>query len=132
MPRAPAGSRALVADAQLPQNRASDDLEPCPLSTLRKRNARVPRKIYSRASGWNRAAHAVDLGCGPGNSTELLVERFAGAVVTGTDTSEAMLESARKRLPQCHFELSDVSSWQAKDAPDSDLRQCSPAMGSGP
>jgi trans-aconitate 2-methyltransferase len=65
-----------------------------------------------------RAAHVVDLGCGPGNSTELLVERYAGATVIGTDTSEAMLESARKRLPQCRFELSDVSSWQAQDAPD--------------
>ena len=60
----------------------------------------------------------VDLGCGPGNSTELLVERFVGATVTGTDTSEAMLESARQRLPQCQFELSDVSSWQATAAPD--------------
>jgi len=60
----------------------------------------------------------IDLGCGPGNSTELLVERFVGATVTGTDTSEAMLESARQRLPHCRFELSDVSSWQATAAPD--------------
>jgi trans-aconitate 2-methyltransferase len=65
-----------------------------------------------------RATHVVDLGCGPGNSTELLVERFAGATVVGTDTSEAMLESARQRLPQCQFELSDVSTWQAQEAPD--------------
>ena len=65
-----------------------------------------------------RATDAVDLGCGPGNSTELLVARFPGARVVGTDTSEAMLESARKRLPQCDFELSDVSSWRAQAAPD--------------
>ena len=65
-----------------------------------------------------RAKSVVDLGCGPGNSTELLVERFSDAKITGTDTSQAMLESARKRLPQCHFELSDVSSWHAEDAPD--------------
>jgi len=65
-----------------------------------------------------RAAHVVDLGCGPGNSTELLVERFAEASVTGTDTSQAMLESARQRLPQCHFELSDVGSWQTAVEPD--------------
>jgi trans-aconitate 2-methyltransferase len=64
------------------------------------------------------AAHVVDLGCGPGNSTELLTQRFADASVTGIDSSEAMLESARQRLPQCHFELSDVSSWQAKQPPD--------------
>jgi trans-aconitate 2-methyltransferase len=47
-----------------------------------------------------------------------LLERFAGASVTGTDTSEAMLESARKRLPGCRFELNDVSAWQAQAAPD--------------
>lgn len=68
--------------------------------------------------GLTEAAHVVDLGCGPGNSTELLCERFPSARVTGTDTSEAMLESARKRLPQCHFELSDVASWQPQQAPD--------------
>jgi len=66
----------------------------------------------------DRAKLVVDLGCGPGNSTELLVERFTGAHVVGTDTSEAMLESARKRLPACHFEHSDVSSWHPAVAPD--------------
>ena len=46
------------------------------------------------------ATRAVDLGCGPGNSTELLVQRFPGADVLGIDNSEAMLASARQRLPQ--------------------------------
>jgi len=54
-----------------------------------------------------------DLGCGPGNSTELLVRRFPGTQVVGTDTSEAMLASARERLPGCRFELSDISTWRA-------------------
>ncbi len=54
-----------------------------------------------------------DLGCGPGNSTELLVERFPHAQVVGTDNSEPMLVSARARLPGCAFELSDIASWQA-------------------
>jgi SAM-dependent methyltransferase len=58
------------------------------------------------------ATRAVDLGCGPGNSTELLVQRFPGAEVIGTDNSEAMLKSARERLPAAHFELSDIASWQ--------------------
>jgi len=53
-----------------------------------------------------------DLGCGPGNSTELLVGRFPGAQVVGTDTSEAMLASARERLPGCAFEQSDISVWR--------------------
>jgi trans-aconitate 2-methyltransferase len=59
-----------------------------------------------------------DLGCGPGNSTELLVERFPNADVVGTDNSEPMLVSARKRLPNCRFELSDIASWKPSAAPD--------------
>jgi trans-aconitate 2-methyltransferase len=64
------------------------------------------------------ATQVVDLGCGPGNSTELLLQRFVGAHVLGTDSSEAMLESARQRLPNCEFERSDVSSWQPRTPPD--------------
>ncbi|MGV3683259.1 MAG: trans-aconitate 2-methyltransferase [Acidovorax sp.] len=65
-----------------------------------------------------RAAHVVDLGCGPGNSTELLVQRFPQAQVTGIDTSEAMLASARERLPGTAFELGDIATWVPAVAPD--------------
>ncbi len=44
-----------------------------------------------------------DLGCGPGNSTELLVDAWPQAQITGLDSSAAMLEQARERLPQCAF-----------------------------
>ncbi|MBD9667485.1 trans-aconitate 2-methyltransferase [Variovorax beijingensis] len=65
------------------------------------------------------AARVVDLGCGPGNSTELLANRFPQAQVVGTDNSEAMLVSARERLPQARFELSDIATWAPQDeAPD--------------
>ncbi len=64
------------------------------------------------------AARVFDLGCGPGNSTELLVKRFPGAQVVGTDNSEAMLASARERLPQARFEFSDISSWRPESPPD--------------
>ena len=64
------------------------------------------------------ARHVVDLGCGPGNSTELLVARFPGAAVSGIDTSAAMLDSARKRLPGCTFEQADIAAWQPGTPPD--------------
>lgn len=64
------------------------------------------------------ARRVVDLGCGPGNSTELLVRRFPGAQVRGTDNSPPMLESARQRLPGVRFELSDIAGWQPAEAPD--------------
>ncbi len=57
------------------------------------------------------AGRAVDLGCGPGNSTELLAARFPGAAVTGLDSSPDMIEAARKRLPALRFELAGIESW---------------------
>lgn len=62
------------------------------------------------------ARRIVDLGCGPGNSTELLVVRHPNAAVTGIDTSPAMLAEARARLPGVRFEEADVATY-APDAP---------------
>jgi trans-aconitate 2-methyltransferase len=68
--------------------------------------------------GAEQPALVVDIGCGPGNSTELLVRRFAGAELVGIDTSPDMLESARARLPAVRFERADVASWTPDRAPD--------------
>ncbi len=57
------------------------------------------------------ARHVVDLGCGPGNSTELLVERFPDARVTGVDSSAEMLVEARARLPRATFLQADAATW---------------------
>lgn len=61
---------------------------------------------------------AVDLGCGPGNSTEVLIDRFADAQVRGLDSSEDMVEAARKRLPDHRFEVADISSWNPDETFD--------------
>lgn len=55
---------------------------------------------------------AVDIGCGPGNSTELLQARFPDARVTGMDSSPAMIKAARHRLPDIEFEIADIANWQ--------------------
>ncbi|SDO25709.1 trans-aconitate 2-methyltransferase [Pseudomonas arsenicoxydans] len=54
---------------------------------------------------------AIDIGCGPGNSTQLLVERFANATVRGLDSSADMIEAARQRLPQVRFDTADIDTW---------------------
>nr|WP_309748835.1 MULTISPECIES: methyltransferase domain-containing protein [unclassified Caballeronia] len=52
---------------------------------------------------------AVDLGSGPGNSTETLLAYAPHARVVGIDSSADMIDAARKRLPQVRFELADNS-----------------------
>lgn len=57
-------------------------------------------------------ARAADLGCGPGNSTELLQRRFPQAAVVGVDSSPEMIAAARARLPGAAFELGDLAGWR--------------------
>lgn len=57
------------------------------------------------------AAAVVDVGCGPGNSTELLAARFPEAHVTGLDSSPEMLAEARQRLPGATFVEAAAERW---------------------
>lgn len=63
----------------------------------------------------NRQVHrAIDLGCGPGNSTELLVERYPGAEISGVDSSAEMIAKARERVPGAVFEVADIAAWDGE------------------
>jgi trans-aconitate 2-methyltransferase len=58
------------------------------------------------------ARRAVDLGCGPGNSTEVLLGRFPDADISGLDSSADMIEAARVRLPGLRFDLGSITAWE--------------------
>jgi trans-aconitate 2-methyltransferase len=57
---------------------------------------------------------AADIGCGPGNSTQLLRAKYPDTLITGMDSSPDMIATARKRLPGIHFDIADISSWEDK------------------
>ncbi len=60
----------------------------------------------------------IDLGCGPGNSTALLLERYPQARVIGLDSSPDMLRQARERLPNCEFAQADLADWSPQERTD--------------
>jgi trans-aconitate 2-methyltransferase len=52
-----------------------------------------------------------DLGCGAGNVTRLLAERWPAAAVTGVDGSTAMLDAARAAAPAVTWVHADLGTW---------------------
>lgn len=70
---------------------------------------RIPVKALSKA---------IDIGCGPGNSTELLKARFPDANVSGIDSSADMIDAAKKRLPSIQFDVVDITQWYDEESYD--------------
>ena len=53
----------------------------------------------------------VDLGCGPGNSTQVLRERWPESDIVGLDNSPEMIESARQAYPDHQWQLANIADW---------------------
>ena len=59
--------------------------------------------------------YVVDLGCGPGNLTAALAQRWPGADVAGVDSSREMISAAQAeaaRQPGLSFTLGDLREWR--------------------
>jgi trans-aconitate 2-methyltransferase len=58
--------------------------------------------------------HVIDLGCGPGNSTQVVAERWPKAELTGLDSSPDMIEAARLSRPSQTWVVGDIANWTAQ------------------
>ncbi|MGD9397193.1 MAG: class I SAM-dependent methyltransferase [Candidatus Thorarchaeota archaeon] len=58
--------------------------------------------------------HVLDVGCGTGIVTRVLVDR--GFRVTGIDISQKMLDLAKQRVPQATLEIGDMTALHYEDA----------------
>ncbi|SPJ71054.1 related to trans-aconitate 2-methyltransferase [Fusarium torulosum] len=65
--------------------------------------ARVPNASPKRV---------VDVGCGPGNSTAVLAERYPDSQVSGFDSSADMIKKAKKVLPDVPFKVADLHTFK--------------------
>lgn len=74
-----------------------------------ERNRPVYDLIHTLGDGPFR--HIVDLGCGPGNSTEALRAAYPAARISAIDHDPAMVESARRRLPGLAIDQAEIAAF---------------------
>ncbi|KAH6605470.1 trans-aconitate 2-methyltransferase [Trichoderma cornu-damae] len=60
----------------------------------------------------------IDIGCGPGNSTEVLAKQWPDAQILGMDSSPNMIETARRALPDLEFTVADLHSYTPEGSVD--------------
>ncbi|MGH8113818.1 MAG: methyltransferase domain-containing protein, partial [Rhodanobacteraceae bacterium] len=96
--------------ARTPDRQRSRDWSPATYLQFEDERTRPARDLLAQVRA-QRVRKIVDVGCGPGNSTELLAIRYPEANVIGLDSSPAMLEEARRRLPNVQFEHADAAVW---------------------
>jgi trans-aconitate 2-methyltransferase len=91
------------------RTRAAEDWDARQYLKFEDERTRPPRDLLAQVPLYS-PKRVVDLGCGPCNSTELLIQRFHDAEVIGVDSSPDMLRRARAQLPQCTFVEGDLST----------------------
>ncbi|HEX2959861.1 MAG TPA: methyltransferase domain-containing protein [Chitinispirillaceae bacterium] len=60
----------------------------------------------------------IDIGCGPGNSTQILNERWSSCDILGIDNSESMISRAQSDFPDQKWQLFDAETDTFQDTYD--------------
>jgi len=85
-----------------------------PEDYLQFRNERTQPSIdlVNRISIDDAPGSIIDIGCGPGNSSQVLLQRWPGSRLVGIDNSETMIARAKNDFPDQEWILADVSSFK--------------------
>ncbi|EKF85585.1 methyltransferase domain-containing protein [Methanobacterium formicicum] len=60
----------------------------------------------------------MDVGCGPGNSTNILSSRWPESELVGIDSSVSMIESAMKNYPDIEWRIEDATKMETEEKYD--------------
>ncbi len=85
--------------------------------TYADERTRPVHELIARLSGPDPKT-IVDLGCGPGNSTEALRRRWPEAKIIGLDSDPEMLKAALKSDPGVTWIQEDIADWVPQTPPD--------------
>jgi trans-aconitate 2-methyltransferase len=106
---------------------ASDFWSPADYNRFQKNRSRPFHDLMAHVS-LDSPRHIVDLGCGPGNLTAAIADRWPEADVVGIDQSPAMIAAAHTESPSARlrYEVGDLQDWAPDDSVD--LLLCSVAL----
>ncbi len=91
--------------------------DPDQYAKFREQRLRPARELLARVEA-PRPGVVYDLGCGEGNVTRLLVERWPRAGITGVDDSAEMLDRAAKAVAGVTWVLRSLVSWEPERPAD--------------
>lgn len=60
----------------------------------------------------------MDVGCGPGNSTNVLSSRWPESEIVGIDSSASMIESAKNNYPNIEWRIEDATKMETEEKYD--------------
>lgn len=56
----------------------------------------------------------IDIGCGPGNSTQILAQKWPKSKIVGIDSSASMIEKAKQDYPNQEWVIANASSYESE------------------
>lgn len=56
----------------------------------------------------------IDIGCGPGNSTQILAQKWPKSKIVGIDSSASMIEKAKQDYPDQEWIIANASSYESE------------------
>jgi SAM-dependent methyltransferase len=73
-------------------------------------------RVFADYAGLGTASRVLDVGCGPGVLTAVLVDRYGVDAVSAIDPSEPFVEAARRRVPEVDVRVGTAESMPYDDS----------------
>ena len=91
---------------------AAKDWDPALYLKFKNERTQPSIDLVNRINIGHIPAEIIDMGCGPGNSTQILAVKWPKSKITGLDNSSSMIEKAKKDHPKQKWIIADASTFR--------------------